>query len=330
MPRFSKGYTMAQIVSFTTAGLDPRRKLAYWNDRACESFSPLVSDPVDIRTFHGSIARTSIGDMSLAEVHSEAQTVRHSRAHVARTRNSLFFLHLQVYGESINRQDGREALLRAGDFTLCDTTRHYDIIFPGVNCMLVLGIPDAKLRRHIASPECLVAIPMQASNGVGALLSSFLRNYWAECHHAFEESAAERVTVAILDLLGAAYADIPRARSDCSSLATAHRIRIINFIEAHLHDPDLTPSRIAAACRMTPRYLHHLFSDQEETVARYILRRRLDACARALVSNAQRGRTVTAIAFDHGFNSPTHFGRVFRAKFDMTPLEFRREQTDVA
>jgi AraC-like DNA-binding protein len=81
---------------------------------------------------------------------------------------------------------------------------------------------------------------------------------------------------------------------------------------------------------MTPRYLHHLFSDQEETVARYILRRRLDACARALVSNAQRGRTVTAIAFDHGFNSPTHFGRVFRAKFDMTPLEFRREQTDVA
>ncbi|HEV7432217.1 MAG TPA: hypothetical protein VGN77_04175, partial [Steroidobacteraceae bacterium] len=61
---------MAQIVSFTTAGLDPRRKLTYWNDRACESFSPLVSDPVDIRTFDGSIARTAIGDMSLAEVHS--------------------------------------------------------------------------------------------------------------------------------------------------------------------------------------------------------------------------------------------------------------------
>ena len=319
---------MSQISSFTTAGLEPRHKLAYWNDRACESFSPLVSDPVDIQSFHGSIARTAIGDMTLAEVHSEAQTVRHSRAHVARTRSSLFFLHLQMYGESISRQDGREALLRAGDFTLCDTTRHYDIVFPGINCMLVLGIPDAKLRRHIASPECLVAIPMQASNGVGALLSSFLRNYWAECHHAFDEAAAERAMVAILDLLGAAYADMPRARSDCSSLATAHRIRIINFIESHLHDPDLTPSRIAAACRMTPRYLHHLFSDQEETVARYILRRRLDACARALVSSAQRGRTVTAIAFDHGFNSPTHFGRVFRAKFDRTPLEFRREQIE--
>jgi AraC-like DNA-binding protein len=77
---------------------------------------------------------------------------------------------------------------------------------------------------------------------------------------------------------------------------------------------------------MTARYLHHLFSDRDETVARYILRRRLEACARALQSGAQRGRTVTAIAFDYGFNSPTHFGRVFRAKFQMTPREFRREK----
>lgn len=314
---------MAQIESFSTAGLDPRRKLALWNDRACESFSPLVSDPVDIRTFNGSIARTAIGDMTLAEVYSEAQIVRHSRAHVARTRNSLFFLHLQMEGESISRQDGREALLQSGDFTLCDSTRHYEIVFPGTNRMLVLGIPDAKLRRHIACPESLVAIPMQAASGVGGLLSRFLRNYWVECHQELEAAAAERVGVAILDLLGAAYAEIPRAQSDRSSLSTAHRIRIINFIEAHLHDPDLTPTRIAEACKMTPRYLHHLFSEQDETVARYILRRRLEACSRALVSSAQRGRTVTSIAFDYGFNSPTHFGRVFRAKFGMTPREYR-------
>jgi AraC-like DNA-binding protein len=314
---------MAQIESFTTAGLDPRRKLAFWNDRACESFSPLVSDPVDIRAFNGSIARTAIGDLTLAEVYSEAQIVRHSRAHVARTRSSLFFLHLQMEGESISRQDGREAFLKSGDFTLCDSTRHYEIVFPGANRMLVLGIPDATLRRHIACPESLVAIPMQAANGVGSILSRFLRNYWVECQQELETAAAERVGVAILDLLGAAYAEVPRAQSDRSSLSTAHRIRIINFIESHLHDPDLTPTRIAEACKMTPRYLHHLFSDQDETVARYILRRRLEACSRALVSNAQRGRTVISIAFDYGFNSPTHFGRVFRTKFGMSPREYR-------
>ena len=73
-----------------------------------------------------------------------------------------------------------------------------------------------------------------------------------------------------------------------------------------------------------------VFSDQDETVARYILRRRLEACSRALQSGAQRGRTVTAIAFDYGFNSPTHFGRVFRAKYNVTPREYQREKAGVA
>jgi len=317
---------MTHIVSFSTAGLDSRHKLSCWNEQASESFSPLVSDPADIRTFNGSIARTVIGELTLADVYSEAQIVRHSRVHVARTRSPLFFLHLQLEGQSISRQDGREACLKAGDFTLCDSTRHYEIIFPGTNRMLVLGIPDAQLRRQIASPESLVAIPMQASAGVRGLFSRFLRNYWVECRRELDDTAAGRVTTAILDLLGAAYADLPCSQSGRSSLATAHRIRIINYIEAHLQDPDLTPTKIAAACKMTPRYLYHLSSDQDETIARYILRRRLESCSRALISEAQRARTVTAIAFDHGFNSPTHFGRVFRAKFGLTPREYRRQK----
>jgi AraC-like DNA-binding protein len=75
---------------------------------------------------------------------------------------------------------------------------------------------------------------------------------------------------------------------------------------------------------MTPRYLHHLFSTESETVARYILRRRLEECSRALALSAQGSRTVTAIAFDYGFNSPTHFGRVFRARYGITPREYRQ------
>jgi AraC-like DNA-binding protein len=321
---------MASVETLSSLSPDPRRKLTRWNDRACDTALPLVADAVDIRAFNGSIARAVIGELTLAEVYSDAQLVRHARAHVTRTRSSPFFLHLQMEGESVHRQDGRDARLGAGDFTLCDSTRHYEIAFGGANRMLVLGIPDAILRRHIACPECLVAIPMVAQSGVCALLSRFLRHFWFEYQKQMDPPIAARVNTAILDLVAAAYADLPQSRSDRSSLATAHRIRIINFIEAHLNDPDLTPTRIADACKMTTRYLHHLFSDQDETVARYILRRRLEACSRALLSPSQRGRTVTAIAFDYGFNSPTHFGRVFRAKFGATPREYRREKQEVA
>jgi len=315
---------MVQLETFTTAGLEPRRKLEFWNDTACASFTPLVSDPVDPRNFLGSLSRTRLGDLTFAEVYSDPQIVRRSRSHVARSRAAMFFVHLMLEGDSVSRQDGREAKLGPGDFTLCDTTRPYDILFENPNRMFVVGIPDNVLRRHLASPESVVALPMSGGTGLSGLLSHFLRNLWVRSRDDFDPLVEPRITRAILDLLASAYAMVPEAQSQRSSLSTAHRIRIVNFIEAHLGDPDLTPMRVAEACKMTPRYLHHLFTHESETVAKYILRRRLEECSRALMLPSQRGRTVTSIAFDYGFNSPTHFGRVFRARFGITPREYRR------
>jgi len=268
------------------------------------------------------LAWTGLGDMLATEIDSDAQA-RLARASGARLHPPRFFVHMQLEGEGIVRQDGREALLRAGDFTLCDGTRHYEVSCPAGSRMLVLAVPTAKLRRQVACPESLASLPMRAASSVSGLMSGLLRNYWLQCRQSLDGESAERIAVAVLDLLGAAYAQVPRTHTEHSSRSTAHRIRIINYIHAHLYDADLTPAQIARACRITTRYLHYLFSDGEETVARYILVRRLESSSQALLALSQRGRTVTAIAFDHGFNSATHFGRVFRAHFGMTPREYR-------
>ena len=156
---------MAHLETFSTAGMDPRRKFEYWNETACASFTPISSDPFDLRAFNGRLARTRVGELSAAEVFSHAQIVRHSRSHVARSRLSMFFIHMQLEGRSVSRQDGREAHLAAGDFTLCDTNRPYEIEFDAPNRMLVVGIPDALIRRYIACPENVVAIPMSGAKG---------------------------------------------------------------------------------------------------------------------------------------------------------------------
>ena len=91
--------------------------------------------------------------MTLAEVSSDAQIVRHSRWHVARTKDSMFSLHLQLEGESVSRQDGRESALRVGDFTLCDSTRRYEMIVTGANRMLVLGMVQYSV--SVSTRDCI-------------------------------------------------------------------------------------------------------------------------------------------------------------------------------
>src|SRR5262245_30060800 len=227
---------MTQLETFSTAGLAPRRKLEYWNDIACDTFTPVVSDPMDLPGFNGCLIRTKVDEISAAEVYSDPQIVRHSRLQVQRTRQSMFFLHMQLDGDSINRQDGREARLQPGDFTLCDSTRPYEIIFDRPNRMFVLGIPEPVLRRHLPCPESVVAVPMSGSTGLSGLLSNFLTDFWRRCRQESDLTVAPGVTHAILDLIASAYAAVPHSQPDRSSLVMAHRVRIMNYIETHLGD----------------------------------------------------------------------------------------------
>jgi AraC family transcriptional regulator, positive regulator of tynA and feaB len=318
---------MPQLETFSTAELPPHRRLEYWNDLTGSAFTPLVTEPVDRRAFVGRLTRTKVGDIRLAEARSEPAIVRHSRQHVARTRDALFMLCLQLDGVSVNRQQGREAVLRYGDFHLLDSSRPYEVSFQQPNRMLVLSVPHPELARRMPNPESLVGIAMSGRSGVSGLLSSLLCNFWQQRRTGDETFLSPRFSEAILDLVASAYASITAAAPEGSSIAIARREQIRSYIETHLHDPALTPGSVAAAVHLSPRRLHQLFEADGETVGAYILRRRLEECARAISDASQRSRTVTEIAFLHGFNNASHFGRVFRERYKSTPSDYRRRST---
>jgi AraC family transcriptional activator of tynA and feaB len=318
---------MPQLETFSTAELPPHRRIEYWNDLTGDAFTPLVTDPVDRRAFAGRLTRTQVGEIRLAEARSEPAIVRHSRQHVARTRDASFMLCLQLDGVSVNRQQGREAVLRYGDFHLLDSSRPYEVSFQQFNRMLVLSVPHPELARRMPNPESVVGIAMSGRSGVSGLLSSLLCNFWQQRRTGDETFLSPRFSEAILDLVASAYACITAAAPEGSSIAIARREQIRSYIETHLHDPGLTPGSVAAAVHLSPRRLHQLFEADGETVGAYILRRRLEECARAMSDAAQRSRTVTEIAFLHGFNNASHFGRVFRERYQTTPSDYRRRST---
>jgi AraC-like DNA-binding protein len=235
-----------------------------------------------------------------------------------------FLLVLQLVGSSVHCQDGRDAKLSVGDFTICACGRPYSAELSSGGRCLVVFVPDGLMRRHVTSPDDTVAVRMSGGRGMTGVLSNFIRGFWTCRSDAVDPAVALRMSYTLLDLIAAAYSVSPHARQEQSSLVAAHRVRIIGYVEAHLRDPHLNPTTVARACKITARYLHHLFSTESETVTQYIQRRRLEECARALIAAPVRGRLVTEIAFDYGFNSLTHFGRVFRHQFGLTPSEYRR------
>jgi AraC-like DNA-binding protein len=99
--------------------------------------------------------------------------------------------------------------------------------------------------------------------------------------------------------------------------------RILEYVELHLPEPDLSPETLARAHHISVRYLHKLFQQKGTTVGRWILRRRLEECRRDLLRQGRRSRTIAAVAGRWGFTSATHFSRVFRTAYGMSPREWR-------
>lgn len=243
-----------------------------------------------------------------------------------KAREACFFLEIQLQGGSRHTQDGRTADLQVGDFTLLDSTRPYKTTVDAQNKVLVLGIPHPLLRRQLACPERLVALKMGYREGLNHLLADFAVGVWRRCGLSLTPAGANLVS-ALLSLTAAAYSNLADAQAVGSAHMEALRLRIIHHIEKRLGDCDLSPNSIAAVLMTSPRYVHAIFTRGDETVSRYILRRRLEECARVLAIPTQRTRSVSAIAFDHGFSSCTNFGKVFREHYGVTPTDYRREHS---
>jgi AraC-like DNA-binding protein len=101
-------------------------------------------------------------------------------------------------------------------------------------------------------------------------------------------------------------------------------MRVKAYIEANLANPELSVERIAHACSISVRGLHRLFAeDPAGSVSRYLWQRRLLRCAEALRDPSQAHRSITDVCFSYGFSSSSHFSRLFRDQFGVSPVRYR-------
>jgi AraC family transcriptional activator of tynA and feaB len=316
---------MFHFETVTTEGLPTRKKVQFWNDVTSETLTEQCAEPLDPLTFSGRVRRVNLGVIRLAEISASASTVTRNRVHIAHTAEAPYVLRLLLSGELVSILEGIEIKQRPGDFALYDTSRPYRMILRDKTTLLSIRIPKEQLLQHIPSPEAVTSLVVSGMSAAGSLTSRFLKEFWSGSENVILCDAAPRIANIALQLIASSYAMLPQPHSDRSCLVTRHRLQIVMYIEEHLRDPDLTPTSIAAALRVSPGYAHRIFSDESESIARFVLRRRLERCREALVDPLQAGRSITAIAFGFGFNSIAHFSRVFREHYGVTPREFRHD-----
>jgi AraC family transcriptional regulator len=100
--------------------------------------------------------------------------------------------------------------------------------------------------------------------------------------------------------------------------------RVVDHIQANLAEP-LDLEQLAAVACFSPFHFHRLFRAwMGETLQDFVHRLRLERAAQLLAF--QPLRTVSEVALECGFSSPSTFARSFKAGFGQTAREWRKSK----
>ncbi|MEM8982163.1 MAG: helix-turn-helix domain-containing protein [Pseudomonadota bacterium] len=298
-----------------------RRKdrAAAWENMLEQSHLPwrLTNRPAD--GFDATIAMRQFDGYRLIRCACGAARGRRSINEIARTEGrALSLLHLRHGKEALTIADN-EITLQAGDLVLWDSERPMTFDVPGHLEKLTLMFPYAALTSIFPNATDYVGRVIPSRRGLSTLLTSYLNSIEKEMW----TMSAEDLTAAMkptMDLLATVLTMESRLPRQSLKTMTLHRIQ--QYIIDHLSDPDLTPTNIAARNGITPRYLHLLFEEEGVSVSQWIRERRLERCKDDIARSLATGRSITAIAYDWGFNHPSHFSRAFKQRYRMAPRSY--------
>jgi len=311
--------------SYCTSNLPGRPRVTAWNEVYSSRLAHVEFNPVDSRRFNAALELGVLGPIRIARMRVDRCSIDRTPLHIGPAPGRFYAFVLQVKGHGLFRQYGREAMLSAGDFTLCDSITPHSMRVDDASEFVMLRIPADVLRGHLPSPEQFCGSRLGATEGFTHSAASLTLSAFNQLEIGLAEDYHARVARHVLDLIATSYAIVFDSPGTPSSIMSGRQANVRRYIEDHLSDPTLSPAAIAEGLKLSPRYLRMIFAnDSDETVSAYILRRRLEESARQIADPHWRGHTITEIAFRWGFNSAPHFARSFRDRYDCSPREYRR------
>ncbi|MEV8062171.1 AraC family transcriptional regulator [Streptomyces antimycoticus] len=316
---------------FRSEDLPPADRFDCWRELVGQTHAPL-----DLRSDHWADFRASqrlldLGAVSVWPTAFQPLCFRRTPKLIRQSDPEGLHISLPLSGALRAVRGEEEAVYGPDSLCVVDTSRPVDI-HGGDDASLHTGVglevPKALLPLPRNQLDQVTGLRLSAQEGFGSLLAQLLTQL-AKSTDSYQPTDGPRLGTVVVDLLSAL---IAHALDSDNSLPPETRqqalvLRIRAFVQQHLHDPHLTPRTIAAAHHISTSYLHRHFQNEEETVAAWIRRQRMERARHHLADPAQRTTPIHAIAARCGFPRASDFTRAFRSAYGIPPKDYRNQSS---
>jgi AraC-like DNA-binding protein len=308
---------------FSTASESPRQQLLAWRQRIAHILDVPVSKEQQASGFHGSIDSYRYADMAFMDCRTDAVMQTRSAARISTDNVRQFVFHVLVEGkiETATGMHPKRVAMQSNPGILA-LDMGQPMSMERTNCRLhAIFLSREIIASVVPEPESLHGSVIEYDSPLARLIPAYLS---ALCQDRQFATSADRydATRTCALLIAAAFgkrAGLSGGARAATRAAVFGTIR--RYIEANLHESDLSPESVLLASQLSRPTLYRLF-ENEGGLAAYIRNRRLIAAAHEL--RRYPHKTVVEIAYGLGFNSASDFNRAFRRAYEMSPLDFRQ------
>jgi AraC-like DNA-binding protein len=310
---------MTALRRFSVEHVAQEQRLAAWRDTLNTAFrSPLGSgDVIGRADFSAELAYADIGNARVCKITAEGHRAEHPVIAAPPPRGCLVAV-LQVGGRTRCEYEGADLVLEEGQWALFPPNG-YRITHEARASQFVVFVPRVNEPAESSKLTAKLCRVFGRQAGTERLLIPFVQS-------AFDQVQSGRVDEGVSAIVGhlveMTLSDEPETIRE--SMRDTFSARVKYYIEQNVRDHRFSIDAIAKHMKCTKRHVHKMFSSEAVTLAEYIMIRRLELAKADIAAVApRRRRTITEIAYSCGFNSTSHFSRVFRERFGVTPTDLR-------
>ncbi|BFT61839.1 helix-turn-helix domain-containing protein [Pseudomonas moorei] len=312
------------ITRFSTGEIPPQRRLAAWQDYMSDVYYPLDIVASNPASFSGVIESTQIGQVGITRFAADAQRAVRRKVHGGRDDADYFALVMPTVQTERFEHLGRLGNIAPGQVSIFNSAEAYQMDIPNGTRNVTVKIPAKLFRTMCPKIDASCGRVDVANSRFVPLLTQFalqaLEN--ASCLSPEHVRSLERGLLELTFLM----MDVPEtdAAGDSRSVIDHFFHRVMAYIAANFHDPNLAPEQASQAHRVSTRYIHKVFQAHDTTFGRELRIARLRHAQKLLRENTlHKGRkiTIAEVAYDCGFSSQALFSVRFKEAFGYSPRE---------
>lgn len=313
-------------MDFATSAIAGADRYDQWRAALSDAFGPFEVHHGNADHFAGRVRYLRRASLQFNDLHYQGQRLERTAGNVSHLDQEFYTFGLPLSGPLAVKQLGREFQVEPGCVYLMNQSLPYQALACGEDGYRSLSVSFARsaLSQRDSHVGAFYKLRVDDGSPRGAMLTSFMDHLFKGLD-SWSDGEVGELGERLIDLivLFMVQSEQGHLSESDSSVTVAHRQRVVAHIRQCLSDPQLSPERIAQACGLSVGYLHRIFRAGGLSVESFIFDQRLEKCRDLLASAQYSHRSIAELAYQVGFAHPSHFSRLFKQRFGMSPRDFR-------